>query len=310
MGEQKNNISKPENAPIQFDDRTKKQFEAMGSSTVQSASKAVSELGKGIIDAVTISCSPYVKNITESVRTSLVELGKQYVETLTPVIQDITIKLSETLKNIDFSYLFEIQKKIDALPVELQKDLPEYAKKGWYYDSSMGVICLNMVRRFSAKDKSAINDFFVDYFERRVNTIEERLCKCYPQRKTILKKAFEAHKNGDYELSVPVFLSQADGLCFDKLHKSFFRVNERKSIIDFIDKEVTSEFQKALFSPLSVPLPITASHNERTEDFYNLNRHMILHGESTNYGTQEFSCKAISFLNYLAIVLNGSNQNE
>jgi len=50
-------------------------------------------------------------------------------------------------------------------------------------------------------------------------------------------------------------------------------------------------------------LPISASEHERGDAFVGLNRHQVLHGESTQYGTEMNSLKAISLLNYVAHIL-------
>jgi len=57
-------------------------------------------------------------------------------------------------------------------------------------------------------------------------------------------------------------------------------------------------------------LPISASQNERDDKFNELNRHQVLHGESTSYDSEINSLKAISLINYLAQVLMKPEDNE
>ena len=52
----------------------------------------------------------------------------------------------------------------------------------------------------------------------------------------------------------------------------------------------------AFLSPLGNPLPIWLSKSERDQSFSNLNRHLVLHGIDTNYDTEEYSLKAVSFI--------------
>lgn len=62
-----------------------------------------------------------------------------------------------------------------------------------------------------------------------------------------------------------------------------------------------------MLSPLSKVLPINASEKERRRSLQDrglstwgeLNRHLVLHGETTDYGTQQNSLKAVSLINYL-----------
>ena len=42
---------------------------------------------------------------------------------------------------------------------------------------------------------------------------------------------------------------------------------------------------------------------QQPDGFSELNRHQVLHGEVTEYGTEQNSLKAISLLNYCAFVL-------
>ena len=54
----------------------------------------------------------------------------------------------------------------------------------------------------------------------------------------------------------------------------------------------------------SWPLAMTRGKRaQQPRDFTELNRHRVLHGEVTNYGTEQNSLKAISLLNYCATVL-------
>ena len=61
------------------------------------------------------------------------------------------------------------------------------------------------------------------YFRERIDSIERDLSGAYPRRSQILHDAFEAHRTGKYTLSIPVFLSQADGIWYDQFSKDLFR---------------------------------------------------------------------------------------
>jgi hypothetical protein len=63
----------------------------------------------------------------------------------------------------------------------------------------------------------------------------------------------------------------------------------------------------AILSPLAETLPINASENERPRNFNGLNRHMVLHGESLDYGSKVNSLKAISLVNYVSCLTDTSN---
>ena len=64
-----------------------------------------------------------------------------------------------------------------------------------------------------------------------------------------------------------------------------------------------------LLSPLAQTLPIGESELERGKGFSGLNRHIILHGDSLDYGNKINSLKAISLINYVAHVLMTDDEN-
>ena len=53
-------------------------------------------------------------------------------------------------------------------------------------------------------------------------------------------------------------------------------------------------------------MPLALSSKDRSIGFSELNRHQIIHGEVTDYGTEENSLKAVAFLNFCALVLPDS----
>jgi hypothetical protein len=62
--------------------------------------------------------------------------------------------------------------------------------------------------------------------------------------------------------------------------------------------------EAALLHPFELALPISASAAERRDlQIGLLNRHSILHGEATDYGTEMNSLKSISLLYYVASTL-------
>jgi len=71
----------------------------------------------------------------------------------------------------------------------------------------------------------------------------------------------------------------------------------------YVEQIASDTYRAALLEPLAQTLPIGASQNERHDGFSELNRHMVLHGESLDYGTEKNSLKAISLINYVSIVL-------
>ena len=71
-----------------------------------------------------------------------------------------------------------------------------------------------------------------------------------------------------------------------------------------------SQIKEDIYSTITLlltPIPLFKSESAREETFNELNRHQVLHGEVTDYGTEQNSLKMISFLSYLCGVLDYPN---
>jgi hypothetical protein len=128
----------------------------------------------------------------------------------------------------------------------------------------------------------------------------------YPLRADIICDAFNAHKRGEYSLSVPVFLIQAEGICMDITKYPLYK---KRNKIPFIAEYVQKipEPASIFLYPFTQLLPTTVSEKDRGLNFKGLNRHQVLHGESVDYGTEKNSYKAISLLTYIANILKDNN---
>jgi len=65
---------------------------------------------------------------------------------------------------------------------------------------------------------------------------------------------------------------------------------------------IDESYNAVFLDPLRHSLPVGQSSKERDNGFNRLNRHMVMHGESLDYGTQRYSLQALSLLNYVAVV--------
>ena len=82
--------------------------------------------------------------------------------------------------------------------------------------------------------------------------------------------------------------------------------DKRPEVAIYIDGVEGDTYLSAMLYPLEHCLPIAASTKDREPDFKGLNRHQVLHGESTTYDTETNSLKAISLLNYVGVTLGES----
>ena len=100
-------------------------------------------------------------------------------------------------------------------------------------------------------------------------------------------------------------------------NQNLFIGNQRSEAYKHHASQISSNFKLALLYPISILLPLWMNRSERseTEEFrVCLNRHQVLHGESTDYATEQSSLQAISLLSYLhwifSSVINGPNGND
>ena len=187
---------------------------------------------------------------------------------------------------------------------DLREKLTVLAKGGWYpYDEMpLGLLISSAQDIFQGKSQDADNKMS-DYFEKGYKEIKSYIIYQLPKRNMVLDSAFQAHERGEYLLSIPVFLAQADGVCFEMLKIQLYSISNKKSkITTSVDSISAGDITKAFLSPISDDTPLTANFSQRDKPDYPegaLNRHQILHGEVVDYGTKINSIKAISLLCYL-----------
>ena len=192
------------------------------------------------------------------------------------------------------------RKQHSALERDVSKKL---SLLGWYISPDMVDEPLAQLAESIDSDPRIAIGKFMNYYQRKSNSIEKELVRDYPERKNILEDAFKAHREGRYNLSIPVFLSQSDGIFQDIFSKNLFIRPERQDFYSELFSEPGSWLFSGFLYPLSIATPMWMSEAERGKSFSDLNRHQVLHGESVDYGSQENSLKAISLLNYLRFII-------
>lgn len=221
-----------------------------------------------------------------------------HVNNLQIAIQKPIIPIFDDLKN-----------SFQELPKHIQEVLLLLGENGWYLDLEMPLPTLWYLRDILDEGNLLkAENILIKYFENRLCEIEKSILKKFPSRKHLLKPAFNAHRREEYCLSIPIFLAQTDGICKEAVGQCLFMKSNRKpQTATYVDQIANDTFMAALLSPLAKTLPINASENERPRRFNGLNRHMVLHGESLDYGSKVNSLKAISLVNYVSCLTDTSN---
>jgi len=246
--------------------------------------------------------SIYEKNIySNNEFNKLVELENQIGVNVNP-LQEIDKSVASLIN----SPIHQLLKHLDEYPEKLKHQLIVLGNNGWFMDLDMPVTFTSrMTQELDNGNHVEAEAGFIEYFKSNLQKISEYLINKHPHRSKIISSAFFAHFNSFYELSIPVFLAQSDGLCYELIESHYFiKSNKKPSTSRFVESLIATEYRKALLYPLSVTLPISASVHERGENFNELNRHQILHGEVVDYGSEINSLKSISLLNYISQVLS------
>jgi hypothetical protein len=202
--------------------------------------------------------------------------------------------------------------RMKEVPAEMAELSVELAKRGWYLGLDMPFPFLYAVRRLlREKSFDAVDKALISYFEKEGRGIESIILSDFPNRAVILEPAFRAHRKKQYALSVPVFLSQADGICAQLLGVGFYsRQKGRPKTASAAERFRGSEFISSLLEPLRVSGALNAFENERDQYPDILNRHEILHGKSVDYATPISSFRVFSLLAYVASAVLTANEYQ
>lgn len=240
----------------------------------------------------------------ERVRPAVQLLAKRFAEMLEkiqPALQEMQRWWIEFRPN-----LVRIVEAAKAMPPAYRQALMELGQRGWYLDGEMGLSTpFEFARAISAGKIEETEVALEDHFTMRLDAIESEIGAAFPSRARILAAAFRAHKDGLYACSIPVFLTQMDGICMEVGNKYFFiRENKRPGIAGHVDQLSDNPLTAAMLAPMTEILPISAGPDARGPGFWQLNRHTVIHGESVDYDTRRNSLRAISPINYVSQMLS------
>ncbi|MCK2118290.1 hypothetical protein MYW52_22685 [Pseudomonas juntendi] len=218
----------------------------------------------------------------------------------------------------------QVQERIEGFPDASKQAMKVASSEGWFFNWQDGFKdVLELIERIRhAKSSGEIDNILMAYHNENWDYNAGLLAEKYPARKNVIEAAINAHRNlapSGYSLSIPVFLAQADGI--------FSEVTRTPSALDRVKgKEVRrgSNWLSARIGDdeyaIGGLLPALELHeldilknkkarDEKTQQvgktFDALNRHQVMHGEVSDYGTEINSVKAFSFLLFVALQVPG-----
>ena len=196
----------------------------------------------------------------------------------------------------------EVAEHLKDLPSRTKASLKILAEHGWYLDLYMSAPAVpELASLFEAGQRDMADGALADYFDSQLDRITSFLIDRHPKRERIIMAAMTAHRQEQYELSVPVLLSQADGICLEATGVQLYSRRPDRSVSSLSPPSDEATFRDVFFYPLTLALPIRGSFQALYPD--ELNRHDVLHGISVDYANRVNSCKSISLVLYCAQIL-------
>lgn len=235
-------------------------------------------------------------------------------------VSEVSTQLAPVLKwvaSVDWKH---VQERIEGFPEASSQAMKVASREGWFFNWQGGYQDV-MELAESIQKASSVNDIdniLMAYYNDYWDYYSELLAEKYPARKTAIHAAIDAHRSfapSGYSLSVPVFLAQADGIfsevtgipsAMDKVRgQNVIKGSQWLSTQIGADEKSIGSLLPALelheLDILKSQGARKAQSQETGKVFDALNRHQVMHGEVSDYGTEINSMKAFSFMLFVAL---------
>ena len=192
-----------------------------------------------------------------------------------------------------------LEKTLHQLPDKLNSVWAKAIQLGWYPAPYMP----GTLSSTSLASQEKIDTRMLKAFEARYADAKQYVLDQAGERKHILSVAIQLHEQKNYIASIPLLLSQSDGIFESYLAISVF--TRRKDKIKQMEDKLGDKFRddsvaKAYFAHFSSRSQFSenSSYSENDNKIKAPNRNGILHGDRKHldYGSYINSCKSICFL--------------
>lgn len=239
-------------------------------------------------------------------------------------------RFAEWMENAAIRFQEAVKERSELYP-KLRAVLPSLAKRGWFISGNFGMSeIMRLAQRCDGMAQSELDNYVADMYRSSFDEHGISLIENYPHRGFAIKPAIDAHRRGEYALSVPMFFAQAEGISFEALNKYIFtnskaqggvdeniraaaleRINGSKANQHESDPFMLCTFMEIMWTPFAEPLPVGYSSKDRTKHKYDgLNRNTVMHGLDLEYATEENSLKAFSMLSHVGALLHNLAAEE
>ena len=200
--------------------------------------------------------------------------------------------------------LLRLIRSLEKASLRDKASLEKLAGRGWFFGPRMAAGGISQLGRASEGTSNEVDETVGQHVRRHLDDIEAALIESYPHRSHLFQEAFRAHRERKYALSIPVFLSQADGIFHERFGEFLFN-KKRTRVVSAFNSKVTGGFIKAVLHPLAKEdLPLWRHTSDLGNTFEGLNRHHVMHGMKVDYDTELNSLKAVLLLDHLLWILN------
>ncbi len=241
------------------------------------------------------------------------------------VIHEITESLKKQIEDISPAILM-VQESIRQF--EESKEFHKFEQQafnnsGWWITPSLMEVPVykfrNAVIKYNKGQKIAITNLYISIYQKNNCKYLGQVLNSWDSNKyfkpwmKIIRQALEAHVDKKYFLSVPALLLVAEGISTNYCKKNKIKIPYKenskggekiKKALNYIKNNKEIEFLNADFFILALDNIIYAQTykiNKKTFKYF-LNRHAVLHGGTTDYGTLKNSLKCFMLLDFLSIL--------
>lgn len=206
---------------------------------------------------------------------------------------DMNAELEEVFKK-----LFEFAKNFQKLPF-ISKNF------NWYIEP---LIKLRLLKKLfqEYENEKQVDEILSKHYRKNIKRIFNDLKNTFKNRSGIFDEIFYAHKKKLYYLSSIALMTQIDGIVYDFFNgKNYFHGDFFKNKIQMLEKREKTVglcFLKQLFNN-ELPIKLSTVERKKILEFEHINRHQVVHGETTDFNTEINSLKALSLLVTLAFNL-------
>ncbi len=228
-------------------------------------------------------------------------------------ISQVTAPTKELMQKIS-EVMERVAECLRELPDKTESLLGKLAEKGWFLPLDISIPAVDhLTKLIESNDDEQVDRLLVKFCTTRLDGVLSSLTIVFPERAHLFRSAFKAHKRKEYDLSIPVLLAQADGVCYGMLGEYLFARKEgipktKKALQAKIGSIPLTSIYGAFLGPLRCGSALMLNPDQMKEKRcsiprYNvLNRHEIMHGIDKNYGSEVNSLKTIAQLDYLRYV--------